>query len=172
MSPRLRMWQSEWPMSEPLPLLQAAPNLSDDTLKGRLFSLKRSRATNIASTGVHLCCAFSIELLQSQITLVLHHSSLLEVCDLYIYQHSSLYTKFICSLERHWTHPTTCACALKFFKLRRAHSLCLVVLSYTVDDAVAIQALEEVIAAIPALLASSAIWCYEAAILRCGRWRR
>jgi hypothetical protein len=69
------------------------------------------------------------------------------------------------------THPTTCACALKFSELRRAHLLCLLVFPYTVDNAVAIQTSEETIAAIPALCASCAIGCYEAAILG-GRRRR
>ena len=71
------------------------------------------------------------------------------------------------------THPTTRACALEFSKLRRTHFSCLLVFPYAVDDVVAIQALEETVAAIPAYCASTAVGCYETAILGgCGRRRR
>jgi hypothetical protein len=59
-----------------------------------LFSFQRSSArTNGIQRSVHRCGALSIELLQRQITLMLHYSSLLEVCDLYCNQHSSTHTK-------------------------------------------------------------------------------
>ena len=75
---------------------------------------------------------------------------------------------------RKWcTHPTTRACALKFSEFRRAHFSCLLVFPYAVDDVVAIQTLEETVAAIPAYCASTAVGRYETAILRgCGRRRR
>ena len=77
------------------------------------------------------------------------------------------------SSRKHCTHPTTRACALKFSELRRTHFSCLLVFPYAVDDVVAIQALEETVAAIPAYCASTAVGCYETAILGgCGRWRR
>ena len=58
-----------------------------------LFSLKRSSArAHSIIRSVHGCGALSIELLQRQVTLVLHYSSLLEVCDLYCHQHSPLIT--------------------------------------------------------------------------------
>lgn len=82
------------------------------------------------------------------------------------HQPSSLLQAYSC------TDPTTCACALEFSELWRANLLCFLVFPYTVDDAVAIQALEKAVAAIPALCASGAIGCYEAAILGCSGWRR
>jgi hypothetical protein len=45
-------------------------------------SLQRSSGT--ATRGIHLSRALSIELFQCRITLVLHNSSLLEVCDLFM----------------------------------------------------------------------------------------
>ena len=91
---------------------------------------------------VHSSRALCTELLQCCITLVLHDSSLLEVCD-----------------------PATCACALKLPQLRRTSIPCLLVFPHAVDDAVAVQALEETVAAIPALCAGSAIGCNEATVL-------
>lgn len=77
------------------------------------------------------------------------------------------------SSRKHCTHPTTRACALEFSKLRRTHFSCLLVFPYAVDDVVAIQALEETVAAIPAYCASTAVGRYETAILGgCGRRRR
>lgn len=52
------------------------------------FQCSIARAHGI-HRGVHRCGALSIELLQRQIALVLHYSSLLEVCDLCRSQHSS-----------------------------------------------------------------------------------
>jgi hypothetical protein len=63
------------------------------------------------------------------------------------------------------TYPATCARALKLPQLRRTSLPRLLVFPHAVNDAVAIQALEETVAAIPALCAGGAIGCYEAAIL-------
>ena len=71
------------------------------------------------------------------------------------------------------THPATRACALEFSELRRTHFSCLLVFPYAVDDVVAIQALEETVATVPAYCASTAVRRYETAILRgCRRRRR
>jgi hypothetical protein len=63
------------------------------------------------------------------------------------------------------TYPATCACALELPQLRRTSIPRLLVFPHAVDDAVAVQALEEAVAAIPALCAGGAIGCYEAAVL-------
>lgn len=70
------------------------------------------------------------------------------------------------------TYPTTRASALELFQLRRADILRLLIFPHAVDDVVAIQALEEAVAAIPALRAGAAIGCYEASVLRGSGWRR
>jgi hypothetical protein len=84
----------------------------------------------------------------------------------------SVLPRALASSEDHCTHPTACACAFKFSELRRANLFCLLVFPYAVDDAVAVQTLEETVAAVPALCASCAVGCYEAAIFGCCGWRR
>lgn len=129
---------------------------------------------------VHSSRALCTELLQCCITLVLHDSSLLEVCDLSTKSaqvHCSpnnnplqsnriqRYHHFPRSSIPNRTYPATCACALKLPQLRRTSIPCLLVFPHAVDDAVAVQALEETVAAIPALCAGSAIGCNEATVL-------
>jgi len=88
-------------------------------------------------------------------------------------QHSSLNILNALPISTQYTHPTTRACALKFSELRRARFSCLLVFPYAVDNVVAIQALEETVAAVPAYCASTTVGCYETAVLRgCGRRRR
>ena len=72
-----------------------------------LFSLQRSSArTHGIQRTVHRCRAFSIELLQRQIALVLHYSSLLEVRDLLQNQHSSCVARSAPSLPRPMYSPS------------------------------------------------------------------
>jgi hypothetical protein len=85
---------------------------------------------------------------------------------------SSVPPRALAGSEDHCTHPTARACAFKFSELRRANLFCLLVFPYAVDDAVAVQTLEETVAAVPALCASCAVGCYEAAIFGCCGWRR
>lgn len=70
------------------------------------------------------------------------------------------------------TYPATRASALEFPQLWRASLPCFLVLSYTVNDVVLVETLEELVASIPALSAGATIGCYEAAILRRSRRRR
>lgn len=72
-----------------------------------LFSLQRSSArTHGIQRTVHRCGAFSIELLQRQIALVLHYSSLLEVRDLLQNQHGSCIARGALSLPRPMYSPS------------------------------------------------------------------
>jgi len=102
-----------------------------------LFSLQRSSTrTHAIIRSVHRCGALSIELLQRQVALVLHYSSLLEVCDLHAISIAlRLHRPFLLP-QYPSTHPATCACALEFSELRRAHFSCLLVFSHAVDDVV------------------------------------
>jgi hypothetical protein len=141
-------------------------------------SISLQRSSRTATRSIHLSRALSIELLQCRIALVLHNSSLLEICDLStksaqvrcrpgMIQSSPIVSSSIRprSSTPNCTYPATCASALKFPQLRRTSLPRLLVFPHAVDDAVAIQALEEAVAAIPALCAGAAIGCYEAAVL-------
>lgn len=71
-----------------------------------LFSLQRSSArTHSIQRTVHRCGALGIELLQRQVALVLHYSSLLEICDLYRNQHGSLIKRSAPSLPEPMYSP-------------------------------------------------------------------
>jgi hypothetical protein len=120
-------------------------------------SLRRGSRT-ATRAHVHSSRALCTELLQCCITLVLHDSSLLEVCDLSTKSaqvHCSpnnnplqsnriqRYHHFPRSSIPNRTYPATCACALKLPQLRRTSIPCLLVFPHAVDDAVAVQALEE-----------------------------
>lgn len=147
----------------------------------RSWSLSWSRRSDLPW---HLLCPFRLQLLQRLVTLVLHYSPLLEVCDLFDNQPlledaSLLLSQHSTPPQKQWkrcTHPTRCAVRLKSFPLRRTCFSCFVFLPYAVHDVILVQACKVCISSLPAHRSLTSVrgyrcairgdlWCWRA----CGR---